>query len=59
MAWLSKDGGESWEERGDAGGSPSTVDAGEDGALYLALPGAVIKRSTDGAKTWEDVTTLD
>ena len=59
MAWLSKDGGESWEQRGDAGGSPSTVDAGEDGALYLALPGAVIKRSTDGARTWEDVTTLD
>ena len=58
MSWVSRDGGESWEERGDAGGSPSTLDAGADGTLYLALPGAVIKRSTDGARTWKEVTTL-
>jgi len=59
LAWVSADGGESWEERGDAGGSPSTLDVGTEGALYLALPGAVIKRSTDGARTWKEVTTLD
>jgi hypothetical protein len=59
LAWVSGDGGETWEERGDAGGSPSTLDVGTEGGLYLALPGAVIKRSTDGARTWKEVTTLD
>ena len=55
--WVSRDGGETWEERGDVGGSPSTLDVGTEGALYLALPGAVIKRSTDGARTWKEVVT--
>ena len=50
LSWVSRDGGESWEQRGDAGGSPSTLDVGADGTLYLALPGAVVKRSTDGAR---------
>ena len=59
MSWSSADGGESWEQRGDAGGSPSTLDVGADGTLYLALPGAVIKKSTDGAQTWKEVVTLD
>ena len=58
LSWVSRDGGESWEQRGDAGGSPSTLDVGADGTLYLALPGAVIKRSTDGAQTWKEVVTL-
>ena len=58
-AWVSGDGGRSWEERGNAGGTPSTLDAGAKDALYLALPGAVVKRSTDGARTWEEVVTLD
>ena len=58
LSWVSRDGGESWEQRGDAGGSPSTLDVGADGTLYLALPGAVIKRSTDGARTWKEVVTL-
>ena len=58
-AWVSRDGGESWEERGNAGGSPSTLDVSPDGTLYLALPGAVIKRSGDGARTWKELTTLD
>jgi hypothetical protein len=57
-SWVSRDGGESWEQRGDAGGSPSTLDVGADGTLYLALAGAVIKRSTDGARTWKEHVTL-
>jgi hypothetical protein len=58
-ASLSRDGGASWEQRGDAGGSPTTLDADADGAVYLALPGAVIRRSTDGGRSWEDVASLD
>jgi len=59
MTWVSGDGGATWEQRGDAGGSPSTLDVGPEGALYLALPGAVVRRSADGGRTWKDVVTLD
>jgi len=59
MTWVSGDGGATWEQRGDAGGSPSTLDVGPEGALYLALPGAVVRRSGDGGRTWKDVVTLD
>ena len=52
--------------RGDVGGARRRGRQPEharrratEGALYLALPGAVIKRSTDGARTWKEVTTLD
>ena len=58
MSWVSRDGGETWEQRGDAGGSPSTLDVGPDGTVYLALAGAVVKRSTDGARTWKEVVTV-
>ena len=56
---TSEDGGESWERAGDAGGRPTTVTVDAEGRLYVALPGAVIERSDDGGKTFEELATLE
>ena len=52
---VSGDGGESWKQAGNAGGAPSTVTVDAEGRLYVALPGAVIMRSADGGKSFEEL----
>ena len=56
---ASDDAGESWEPRGNAGGSPSTATVDPDGALYVALAGAAIVRSDDGARSFEQLTQIE
>ena len=46
---VSEDGGASWQERGNAGGSPTTVTIDRRGRLYAALAGARIVRPPTGA----------
>ena len=58
IVMTSEDGGESWKETGDAGGGPSTVTVDAKGRLYVALPGAVIKRSDDGGRSFEEIARL-
>jgi hypothetical protein len=55
---ASEDGGESWEETGNAGGSPTTVTVDDEGRLYVALAGGVIARSSDGGKQFEELVRL-
>ena len=55
---ASADGGESWQEAGNAGGPPTTVTVDAEGRLYVALAGARIVRSSDGGKTFAEVTRL-
>jgi len=52
---LSADGGETWRDRGDAGGEPQVLSLdGEDGLVMASLDGTV-KRSADGGATWRVV----
>jgi hypothetical protein len=55
---ASRDGGESWEEAGNAGGPPTAVTVDAKGRLYVALAGARIVRSSDGGKRFEVVARL-
>ena len=55
---VSEDGGATWRERGNAGGSPTTVTIDRRNRLYAALPGAVIVRSSDGGRTFSKLTRL-
>jgi hypothetical protein len=55
---ASEDGGESWRPSGDAGGAPTTVTVDGEGRLYVALTGAVIARSRDGGKSFEEMARL-
>lgn len=48
---LSRDGGRSWSESGDAGGQPAAFIADGD-ELYLALTDNLVERSDDGGRTW-------
>ena len=55
---VSEDGGVTWHERGNAGGSPTTVTIDRRNRLYAALPGAIIVRSSDGGRTFSQLTRL-
>jgi hypothetical protein len=55
---ASEDGGESWEQAGNAGGPPTTVTVDAEGRLYVALAGARIVRSSDGGKSFEELVRL-
>jgi hypothetical protein len=55
---VSEDGGERWTDAGNAGAGPTTATADAEGRLYVALPGAVIVRSGDGGRTFEELATL-
>ena len=50
-AMASDDGGRSFEPRGEIGGEPAAFDAAGD-ELYAALHDGVVKRSTDGGRSW-------
>lgn len=52
---LSADGGETWMDRGDAGGEPQVLSLDEDGGLYMASLDGAVKRSRDGGKSWQAV----
>ena len=51
---VSGDGGETWQDRGEAGGEPQAMAAG-DGVLYLASLDGTVKRSGDEGATWTAV----
>ena len=55
---VSKDGGSSWEERGEVGGLPSEVARGRKDELLVAVIGGKVRRTRDGGKTWSTATTL-
>jgi photosystem II stability/assembly factor-like uncharacterized protein len=52
---VSADGGETWQDRGDAGGEPQALTADGEGTLYTASLEGTVKRSRDGGTTWETV----
>jgi hypothetical protein len=58
MVQVSDDGGESWEQAGNAGGPPTTVTVDSRGRLYVALAGARIVRSEDGGRSFEEFVRL-
>jgi hypothetical protein len=55
---VSEDGGERWEQAGNAGGPPTTVTVDAEGRLYVALAGARIVRSSDGGKSFKELARL-
>jgi hypothetical protein len=55
---ASKDGGETWEETGNAGGPPTTMTVDREGRLYVALAGGRIVRSSDGGRSFEELARL-
>src|SRR5688500_5385629 len=54
---VSKDGGETWEDRGSTGGEPQALAAGPDGALYAATLDGKVQKSADGGRTWTALVT--
>jgi hypothetical protein len=52
---ASADGGETWEDRGDAGGEPQALAPDGEGGLYAASLDGTVKRSSDGGASWEVV----
>jgi photosystem II stability/assembly factor-like uncharacterized protein len=55
---TSADGGTSWSDTGDVGGSPTTITVDSMGRVYVAVAGGVIKRSTDGGRTFAPLARL-
>jgi len=55
---ASKDGGSSWEDRGDVGGIPSVIASGRKGELLVGIIGGKVARSTDGGRKWATAATL-
>ena len=55
---VSGDGGEGWEDAGNAGAGPTAFTVDAEGALYVALAGAVIVRSEDGGKSFSELARL-
>jgi hypothetical protein len=55
---VSSDGGESWRDRGDIGGLPSEVAVGRKDELLVAVVGGKLRRSRDGGRRWDTLTTL-
>ena len=50
--WLSPDRGRRWRRLGEVGGHPAAFAAYADGRMYAALHEGIIKRSTDGGRSW-------
>jgi hypothetical protein len=54
---VSKDGGETWEDRGSTGGEPQALAVDQAGALYAATLDGKIQKSEDGGKTFTALVT--
>jgi photosystem II stability/assembly factor-like uncharacterized protein len=52
---ASADGGETWEDLGNAGGEPQALALDADGVLYMASLDGAVKRSDDEGATWRRV----
>jgi hypothetical protein len=50
--WLSPDVGKRWRALGEIGGRPAALAAYANGRIYAALESGIIKRSTDGGRSW-------
>jgi photosystem II stability/assembly factor-like uncharacterized protein len=49
---VSADGGQTWQDRGDTGGEPQALTAGDEGVLFAANLDGKVERSRDGGRTW-------
>ena len=49
---VSADGGETWEDRGTAGGEPQALAVDARGTLFTAAFDGTVQRSEDGGGTW-------
>jgi len=56
---VSRDGGETWSDRGSVGPSINELALDGDGALYASVPGGEVRRSSDGGATWESLVVLE
>jgi photosystem II stability/assembly factor-like uncharacterized protein len=54
---VSKDGGETWEDRGSTGGEPQALALDQAGALYVATLDGKVQKSEDGGKTFTALVT--
>jgi hypothetical protein len=54
---VSKDGGETWEDRGSTGGEPQALAVDQAGALYAATLDGKVQKSEDGGKTFTALVT--
>lgn len=52
VAYVSDDGGSSWNDRGELGGRPQAMTATQDGSVYVAMEGSIVV-SKDGGETFE------
>jgi photosystem II stability/assembly factor-like uncharacterized protein len=55
---ASRDGGSSWEDRGDVGGLPSVIASGRKDELLVGIIGGKVQRSRDGGRKWATAATL-
>jgi hypothetical protein len=51
--WLSPDRGRRWRRLGEIGGHPAAFVTHADAGMYAALHDGIIKRSTDGGRSWQ------
>jgi hypothetical protein len=53
---VSADGGETWVDRGTAGGDePQVISAADDGTLYVGFIDGTVEASDDEGKTWRGI----
>ena len=52
---VSADGGETWQDRGSAGGEPQALTVDQEGTLFTAAFDGTVQRSEDSGRTWRVV----
>lgn len=52
---VSADGGETWQDRGSAGGEPQALTVDEQGTLFTAAFDGTVQRSDDGGRNWREI----
>lgn len=50
---VSRDGGQTWEDRGSVRPSITELAVDGHGAVYASVPDGNVRRSTDGGRTWD------
>ena len=54
---VSRDGGETWEDRGSTGGEPQALAVDRAGSLYAATLDGKIQKSEDGGESFTALVT--
>ena len=52
---VSSDGGETWQDRGSAGGELQALTVDEQGTLFTAAFDGTVQRSEDAGRTWREI----